>query len=191
MMGFNLTQQKLQMVLTILGVGCLLQPGKTIPLVQLKTAILDKNLENHHEKTEWMSRGGGGKLKTSYTQRSSDNRGDPAFEKLRILEEQRQRDHHESTKKTEITMSDNLRTMLHKLADRFSTVRRAFRTVDADKSGEGERSRRYCRLFVLSHTLTIPFTRFPHTFGDEVSPQHNVYGCGGERVRRVDGLLGF
>ena len=72
MMGFNLTQQKLQMVLTILGVGCLLQPGKTIPLVQLKTAILDKNLEKHHEKTEWMSRGGGGKLSDNWFRQLRD-----------------------------------------------------------------------------------------------------------------------
>ena len=32
-------------------------------------------------------------------------------------------------------MSENLRAMLHKLADRFSSVRRAFRTMDKDKSG--------------------------------------------------------
>ena len=49
---------------------------------QLKSAVLDKKLEEHHEANEWLSRGGGGKLHSKYKQRAQSNLGDPAVDKL-------------------------------------------------------------------------------------------------------------
>ncbi|GMH85122.1 hypothetical protein TL16_g10130 [Triparma laevis f. inornata] len=142
MMGFDLPEKKLHLVLTVLGLHRALEGGRCIPLAQLKNAVLDKNLEEHHENNVWLQRGGGGKLNAKYAQRQKMNLGDPAVDKLNekeyltLLQEQEQRMNHERHQQNIVlTLSENARIMLAKLGDRFSTVRRAFRTMDKDRSG--------------------------------------------------------
>lgn len=100
MMGFDLPEKKLHLVLTVLGLHRALEGGRCIPLVQLKNAVLDKNLEEHHENNVWLQRGGGGKLNAKYAQRQKMNLGDPAVDKLNekeyltLLQEQEQRINH-------------------------------------------------------------------------------------------------
>lgn len=135
-MGFELPSKKLQMVLTILGLSSALSNNGSIPLIRLRASILNSNLEQHFDEHQWKG-SGGGQLALQYKERAKTNRGDPALEKLRELEEQKfaeeQRIANESNVVMDITA--NCRQLLSKITDRFSTVRRAFRTMDKDRSG--------------------------------------------------------
>lgn len=81
-------------------------------------------------------------LHSKYMQRQKMNLGDPAVDKLNEKEALERLQEMEARKRTErhqenivLTLSENARLMLAKLGDRFSTVRRAFRTMDKDRSG--------------------------------------------------------
>jgi len=138
-----------------------------------------------------MARGGGGKLKSTYEGRSKDNRGDPAFEKLREREERKnlERENERRSSTMNISMSDNLRTMLRKLGDRFSSVRRAFRSMDRDKSGsltrlelknildtfcleiEGHEFDELMTFFDVDGDGLISYEEFLRVVKDEIQPQ--------------------
>ncbi|GMI19808.1 hypothetical protein TrCOL_g2265 [Triparma columacea] len=141
-MGFDLPPKKFQLVLTVLGLSNALSGSKSIPIAQLKSAVLEKRLENHQEESHWKERGGGGTLAAKYKQRALSNLGDPAIDKLNELDEmealsiqEKRRSEMQEKSKIVVNLSDTVRAMLHKLGDRFSTVRRAFRTMDKDRSG--------------------------------------------------------
>eukprot|EP00520_Triparma_pacifica_P017208 CAMPEP_0118661536 /NCGR_PEP_ID=MMETSP0785-20121206/16332_1 /TAXON_ID=91992 /ORGANISM="Bolidomonas pacifica, Strain CCMP 1866" /LENGTH=1313 /DNA_ID=CAMNT_0006554983 /DNA_START=25 /DNA_END=3962 /DNA_ORIENTATION=- len=139
-MGFDLPPKKFQLVLTVLGLSRSLADGRCIPISQLKNAVLEKRLESHQEESHWKERGG--TLAARYKQRAASNLGDPAVDKLNELDEmealtiqrERQRQMREK-EKIVVNLSETAREMLKKLGERFSTVRRAFRTMDKDRSG--------------------------------------------------------
>jgi hypothetical protein len=59
-MGFDLPPKKFQLVLSVLGLSSALGDSRSIPIAQLKNAVLEKRLENHQEESHWKERGGGG-----------------------------------------------------------------------------------------------------------------------------------
>ncbi|GMI05839.1 hypothetical protein TrRE_jg7355 [Triparma retinervis] len=141
-MGFDLPPKKFQLVLSVLGLSSALGDSRSIPIAQLKNAVLEKRLENHQEESHWKERGGGGTLAAKYKQRALSNLGDPAVDKLNELDEmgvfaiqEKRRLELREKNKIVINLSDTARMMLKKLGERFSTVRRAFRTMDKDRSG--------------------------------------------------------
>ena len=82
----SLVTSQLNLVLTVLGLHRALSNGRCIPLSQLKTAVLDKKLEDYYEAQQYTQRGGGGKLHSKYKQRAQTNLGDPGNDKMNEID---------------------------------------------------------------------------------------------------------
>ncbi len=190
-MGFDLPPQKLQLVLTMLGLKSAFTNGRSVSIASLKNAVLSPHLEQHHEDSQWKSHGDGS-LRRQYSHRAETNTGDPAMDIIRS------RDASMSDAESYIanrpaavilTLSDNARLMLNKITDRFSTVRRAFRTMDKDKSGALTRIElknvldTFCmevghdefdelmNFFDKDHDGLISYEEFLNTVRNEIQPQ--------------------
>ena len=181
-MGFELAPKKFQFVITILGLSQALADGRSIHVNKLKTSILHRRLEEHHEKEEWKKRGGNGELVAKYKGRTGNNNLD---EDEDLFDQQAEK----PIDNVVMSLSPNAREMLSKLGDRFSTVRRAFRTMDKDKSGnitrvelknildtfclpmEHEEFEQLMNHFDSDHDGYISYEEFLSIVANEIQPQ--------------------